>query len=70
MSVVVKLEEVMAKREINCAELAEKIGIPAPDLSLLKTGKARAIKFTTISKLCQVLECKVEDILEYKKDLK
>lgn len=66
MTVVVKLEEIMAKREINCASLAEKIGIPAPDLSLLKTGKARAIKFTTLSKLCEVLQCAVEDILEYK----
>lgn len=66
MAVAVKLDEIMAKREMNCAELAEKIGIPAPDLSLLKTGKARAIKFTTLSKLCETLECRVEDILEYK----
>lgn len=66
MSITVKLEEIMAKREINCTELAEKIGVSAPDLSLLKTGKARAIKFTTLSKLCEALECKVEDVLEYK----
>ncbi len=66
MSVMVKLEEIMAKREINCTELAEKIGISAPDLSLLKTGKARAIRFTTLSALCKELDCKVEDILEYK----
>ena len=66
MAVTVKLEEIMAKREINCNSLAEKIGISAPDLSLLKTGKARAIKFTTLNKLCEALECKVEDILEYK----
>lgn len=66
MSITVKLEEIMAKREINCTELAEKIGVSAPDLSLLKTGKARAIKFTTLNKLCEALECKVEDVLEYK----
>ena len=66
MSITVKLEEIMAKREINCAELAQRIGISAPDLSLLKTGKARAIKFTTLSSLCKELECSVEDILEYK----
>ena len=68
MAVIVKLEDVMAKREINCAQLAEKIGIPAPDLSLLKAGKARAIKFTTLDKLCKVLECNPCDILEYKED--
>lgn len=68
MSVKVKLDEIMAKREINCNQLAEKIGIPAPDLSLLKTGKARAVKFTTIDKLCTVLECDVSDILVYNKD--
>lgn len=68
MSVKVKLDEIMAKHEINCNQLAEKIGIPAPDLSLLKTGKARAVKFTTIDKLCTVLECDVSDILVYNKD--
>lgn len=66
MAVTVKLEEIMAARGINCAELAEKIGIPAPDLSLLKTGRARAIRFTTLSAICEVLECRVEDVLEYK----
>ena len=68
MSVNIKLDEIMAEREINCAQLAEKIGVSAPDLSLLKTGKARAIKFTTLDKLCKVLECNPCDILEYKKE--
>ena len=68
MAVNIKLDEVMAERGINCNQLAEKIGIPAPDLSLLKTGKARAVKFTTLEKLCTVLDCDVCDILEYKKE--
>lgn len=68
MAVNIKLDEVMAERGINCNQLAEKIGIPAPDLSLLKTGKARAVKFTTLEKLCAVLDCDVCDILEYKKE--
>ena len=67
MSITIKLEEMMAKRNINCAELAEKIGLSTPDLSLLKTGKARAIKFSTLNSLCTALECGVEDILECKK---
>lgn len=68
MSVNIKLDEIMAERGINCNQLAEKIGIPAPDLSLLKTGKARAVKFTTLDKLCKVLDCEVSDILVYIKD--
>ena len=67
MSVKIKLDEIMAEREINCAELAKLIEIPAPDLSLLKSGKARAIKFSTLEKLCQALDCNPGDILEYKK---
>ena len=67
MAVKVKLDEIMAKREINCGDLAKQIEIPAPDLSLLKAGKARAIKFTTLDKLCKVLECEVSDILVLEK---
>lgn len=68
MSVVIKLDEIMSKREINCAELAKLVEIPAPDLSLLKSGKARAIKFTTLDKICKALECTPADILEYKNE--
>lgn len=67
MAVKVKLDEIMSLREINCAELAKQIDIPAPDLSLLKSGKARAVKFTTLEKLCKALDCQVSDILVYEK---
>ena len=67
MAVKVKLDEIMSKREINCGELAKQIDIPAPDLSLLKSGKAKAIKFTTLEKLCNALECEVSDILVFEK---
>lgn len=64
MALKIKLDEIMSKREINCGELAKLIEIPAPDLSLLKSGKARAIKFTTLEKLCKALECTPNDIFE------
>ena len=67
MAVKVKLDDIMSKREINCSELAKQIEISAPDLSLLKSGKAKAIKFTTLEKLCKALECEVSDILVYEK---
>ena len=70
MAVKVKLDEMMSKRETNCGELAKQIGIPAPDLSLLKSGKARAIKFTTLEKICTALDCEVSDILVFEKDRK
>ena len=68
MSVTVKLEEIMSEREISCAELSKEIGIPAPDISLLRTGKARAVKFTTLDKLCKALDCSISDLLEFTKD--
>ncbi len=68
MSLIIKLDEMMSKREINCGDLAKIVEIPAPDLSLLKSGKARAIKFTTLDKLCKALECTPADILEYKNE--
>ena len=67
MAVKVKLDEIMSLRETNCGELAKQIDIPAPDLSLLKSGKARAVKFTTLEKLCKALDCQVSDILVYEK---
>lgn len=63
MAIIVKLDELMAKKGLNCNELAEIVGVSAPSMSLLKAGKARAIKFSTLDKLCQVLECEPCDIL-------
>lgn len=68
MSITVNLKEIMSEREISCSELAKLVDIPAPDLSLLKTGKARAVKFTTLDKLCKALGCQVSDILVYSED--
>ena len=57
----------MAKRKISSGELADKVGITQANLSILKTGKAKAVRFSTLEKLCEVLECQPGDILEYKK---
>jgi putative transcriptional regulator len=58
----------MAKRKMSSQELAEKIGITQANLSILKTGKAKAVRFSTLEAICQVLECQPGDILEYKED--
>lgn len=65
MPIVVNLDVMMAKRKISSNELAEKIDITAANLSILKTGKAKAIRFSTLEKICEVLECQPGDILEY-----
>jgi len=65
MSIAVNLDMVMVKRKISSTELAEKLEITPANLSILKTGKAKAIRFSTLDKLCEVLECQPGDILEY-----
>ena len=65
MKIVINLDVMMAKRKISSNELAEKIGITAANLSVLKTGKAKAIRFSTLEKICEVLECQPGDILEF-----
>ena len=65
MAIIVNLDVVMAKRKIGSGELAEKIGITKANLSILKTGKAKAVRFSTLEKLCEVLDCQPGDILEY-----
>jgi putative transcriptional regulator len=62
----VNLDVVMAKRKITSGELAEKIGISQANLSILKTGKAKAIRFSTLEALCKVLDCQPGDILEFR----
>ncbi|MBE6734300.1 MAG: helix-turn-helix transcriptional regulator [Ruminococcaceae bacterium] len=66
MPIIVNLDVMMAKRKISSNELAEMIEITPPNLSILKTGKARAIRFSTLEKLCKALDCQPSDILEYK----
>ena len=66
--IVVNLDVMMAKRKISSQELAEKIGITGANLSILKTGKGKAIRFSTLEKICEVLNCTPGDILEYRKE--
>ena len=68
MAIIINLDIMMAKRKISSGELAEKVGITQANLSILKTNKARAIRFSTLEKLCEVLECQPGDILEYRSD--
>lgn len=65
MAIVVNLDVMMAKRKISSGELAEKIGITQANLSILKTGKAKAIRFSTLESICKVLACQPGDILEF-----
>ena len=65
MAIVVNLDRVLLERGISLTELAERVGIALPNLSILKTGKARAVRFSTLSALCRVLECQPGDLLEY-----
>lgn len=64
--IVVNLDVVMAKRKISSQVLAEKLGITQANLSILKNNKGKAIRFSTLDKICEILECNPGDILEYK----
>ncbi len=68
MPIRINLDVMMAKRKISLNELAEKVGITQANLSILKNEKAKAIRFSTLEKLCEVLECQPGDILEHKVD--
>ena len=68
MSIIVNLDVMMAKRKISLMELSEKVGITQANLSILKTGKAKAIRFSTLDTICKILDCTPGDILEYKED--
>lgn len=65
MSIIVNVDVMMAKRKMSSQELAEKIGITPANLSILKTGKAKAIRFSTLEAICETLDCQPGDILEY-----
>ncbi|MCQ2238453.1 MAG: helix-turn-helix transcriptional regulator [Bacteroidaceae bacterium] len=69
MPIVINLDVMMAKRKMSSQELAEKIGITQANLSILKTGKAKAVRFSTLEAICEVLDCQPGDILEFRKDL-
>jgi putative transcriptional regulator len=68
MSIIVNLDVMLAKRKMRLNDLAAQVEITPQNLSILKTGKAKAIRFSTLDKICNVLECQPGDILEYSKD--
>ena len=68
MAIVVNLDVVMAKRKISLNELSGQVGLTLSNLSILKTGKAKAIRFSTLEAICSVLKCQPGDILEYVDD--
>ena len=67
MKIMVTLDQIMVKRKIRLNELASRIGITEANLSILKTGKAKAIRFSTLEALCQELDCQPGDLLSFKK---
>ena len=67
MPIIVNVDVMMAKRKMSSGELAERVGITPANLSILKTGKARAIRFSTLEAICKALDCQPGDILEYEK---
>jgi putative transcriptional regulator len=68
MAIAVKLDDLLHDRRMTLTELAERIDITLANLSILKTGKARAIRFSTLEAICTVLKCQPGDLLEYKPD--
>jgi len=68
MAIIVNLDVMMAKRKMPLNELADRVDITPANLSILKTGKAKAIRFSTLDSVCSALECQPGDILEYKND--
>lgn len=68
MAIIVNLDVMLARRKMTLSELAERVDISIVNLSVLKTGKARAIRFSTLEAICEALDCQPADILEYKKE--
>jgi putative transcriptional regulator len=68
MPIIVNLDVMMAKRKMSLNELSERVGLTLSNLSILKTGKAKAIRFSTLATICDVLDCQPGDILEYAGD--
>lgn len=66
--IIFNIDVMLAKRKMSVSELADRVGITLVNMSILKTGKAKAVKVTTLAKLCEVLNCQPGDLLEYRKD--
>jgi putative transcriptional regulator len=69
MPIVVNLDVMLAKRKMSLTEISERVGITLANMSILKSGKAKAIRFSTLEEICKVLECQPGDILEYLNDV-
>ncbi|MGI5872852.1 MAG: helix-turn-helix domain-containing protein [Bacillota bacterium] len=68
MAIIVNIDVMLAKRKMSVTELSEKVGITMANLSILKNGKAKAIRLSTLNEICRALECQPGDILEYRAD--
>lgn len=68
MAIIINLDVMLAKRKMSVTQLTEKVGITMPNLSILKNGKAKAIRFSTLEQICKALDCQPGDILEYRND--
>ena len=68
MAIIINVDVMLAKRKMRSNELAERIGITTANLSILKTGKAKAVRFSTLEAICEVLECQPGDIMEFMKE--
>jgi len=69
MAIIINIDVMLAKRKMSVTELAERVGITMANISVLKNGKAKAIRFSTLEATCKALECQPGDILEYKENL-
>lgn len=68
MPIIINLDIMMAKRKISLKDLAEQVGISVVNLSVLKTGKVKGVRFSTLESICEILDCQPGDILEYRKE--
>ncbi|AGX02043.1 MULTISPECIES: helix-turn-helix transcriptional regulator [Bacillaceae] len=68
MAIIIRIDVMLAKRKMSVTELSERVGITMANLSILKNGKAKAIRLTTLEAICKALDCQPGDILEYQKD--
>lgn len=68
MAIIINLDVMLAKRKMSLTELSDRVGITIANLSVLKTGKAKAVRLSTLEAICKALECQPGDILEYSKD--
>jgi putative transcriptional regulator len=68
MAIIINIDVMLAKRKMSVTELTEKVGVTMANLSILKNGKAKAVRFSTLEAICKALDCQPGDILEYKND--